>query len=183
MRPPEMVLPMLGKHRLLDLAVTPGSALACALLMLARWPGAQLLGLGPYWLLIWVVAWSLKRPAWQGGVAGLALGWVQDGLSAASPAHALSLAIVGFLSGRLGQARAFRADAIAVVLVTFAMTGVAETVMALQHGVAHPDRLGELWVRYQVIALVSALLSALWAPAVYYPLDCWWRRVARRAQA
>jgi hypothetical protein len=37
--------------------------------------------------------------------------------------------------------------------------------------------IGEIWSNHQRIALSSAILSSLWAPAVYYPLNRWWEMV------
>ena len=33
----------------------------------------------------------------------------------------------------------------------------------------------EIWTYYQRIALTSAILSSLWAPVIYYPLNQWWK--------
>jgi cell shape-determining protein MreD len=32
-------------------------------------------------------------------------------------------------------------------------------------------------LRYQQVALASAILSSLWMPVLYYPLNCWWEKV------
>lgn len=37
--------------------------------------------------------------------------------------------------------------------------------------------LGEIWMYHQRVALSSAILSSLWAPVVYYPLNHWWERL------
>ena len=39
----------------LNWCVTVGSVLLCTLILLTRFPGMELLGVGPNWLLIWVV--------------------------------------------------------------------------------------------------------------------------------
>jgi hypothetical protein len=33
---------------------------------------------------------------------------------------------------------------------------------------------GEIWLQHQRIALSSAIISSLWAPVLYYPLNRWW---------
>lgn len=136
----------------------------------------ELLGLAPNWLLIWVVAWSVKRTPLQGAIAGLALGLIQDGMTAPFPSHAIGLACVGILTARIKKQRYIQEDFISVALIVFGMAVVAETVMALQFGVMG-RKLAEIWIDYQRIALASAILSSLWAPVVYYPLNRWWRRV------
>ncbi|KAM3097966.1 rod shape-determining protein MreD, partial [Phormidesmis sp. 146-12] len=83
---------------LVNWGVTIGSILICLILLPSRLPGMELAGIGPNWLLVWVVAWSVKRSVFQGAFAGLVLGLLQDGMTAPSPTHALSLAIVGALT-------------------------------------------------------------------------------------
>lgn len=171
--------------------VTVASVLLCLLILPTRFPGTEILGVSPNWLLIWVVAWSVKRSAWQGAIAGLALGLIQDGLTSPQPSHALGLAIVGFLTARLQKQRYIQEDFISVALIVFGMAVVMETVTAIQFsavglGLAYdaPRRtLTEIWLYHQRIALSSAILSSLWAPAIYYPLNRWWERVQIAEQA
>lgn len=157
--------------------VTIGSIAICATLMPVRLPGMDLLGLGPNWLLIWVVAWSVKRTPLQGAIAGLALGLIQDGMTNPYPSHAIALACVGTISARIKKQRYIQEDFISVALIVFGMAVVAETVMAIQFGILRDRQLAEIWTDYQRIALASAILSSLWAPVVYYPLNLWWRRL------
>ncbi|GAB4132934.1 MAG: rod shape-determining protein MreD [Cyanobacteria bacterium J069] len=165
--------------------VTAGSVLACLLILPTRLAGMELLGVGPNWLLIWVVAWSIKRSPWQGALAGITLGLLQDGLTSASPTHTLSLALVGILTALIQKQRYIQEDFISVALIVFGMAVIAETVTAFQfmfQDLRLPDRLSsrtlsEIWNYHQQIALCSAILSSLWAPALYYPLNRWWQRV------
>ena len=153
------------------------SACACLLMLPTRWPGMELLGLGPNWLLIWVVAWSVKRSMFSGAIAGVILGLIQDGMTASYPTHALSLAIVGIVTARLKKQRYIEEDFISVALIVFGMAVLAETVFALQFIGVEGRQLNEVWIEYQRIALTSAILSSLWAPVVYYPLNLWWQNI------
>jgi rod shape-determining protein MreD len=147
----------------------------------------ELLGIAPNWLLIWVVAWSVKRTAYQGALAGLVLGLLQDAMTSPNPTHALSLAVVGVITARIQKQRYIQEDFISVALIVFGMAVLAETVTALQFSflgafvVGAPARvarnLAEIWTYHQRIALCSAILSSLWAPVVYYPLNRWWKRM------
>lgn len=171
--------------RVLNWTVTVGSVLLCLLLLPTRLPGMELLAVGPNWLLVWVVAWSVKRTAFQGALAGLVLGLIQDGMTSPNPTHALSLAIVGILTARIQKQRYIREDFISIALIVFGMAVLAETVIAIQFSwqtfvsdtAAVNRNLGEIWVYHQQIALSSAILSSLWAPALYYPLNRWWERI------
>lgn len=165
--------------------VVVGSVLVCLMLLPMRIPGMELLGVVPYWLLIWVVAWSVKRSMWEGAVAGLVLGLLQDAMTSPQPTHTISLIVVGVLTARLQKQRYLQEDIISVSLIVFAMAVIAETVFALQislNFLVSPDSLysslGEIWLYHQRIALSSAILSSLWAPAIYYPLNRWWDRYA-----
>lgn len=154
--------------------MTLGSLILCALLSPSRLPGTILLGLGPHWLLIWVVSWSIKRQPWEGAIAGVAAGLIQDGMTLSEPSHVFSLALVGFLTGRINKEKYIQEDFISIALIVFAMAVIAETFTAAQYTIMDFSRLIPIWTQHQQIAIVSALLSSLWAPVVYYPLNyCW----------
>ena len=169
-------------RRLLNLIVTLGSVLLCALILPTRLPGMELLSVAPNWLLIWVVTWSVKRTLLQGAIAGLALGFIQDGMTAPDPTHALSLAIIGALTARIQKQRYIKEDFISIALIVFGMAVVSETIFALQFSLqaltAAPNggsrTISEIWFYHQQVALSSAILSSLWAPVVYFPLNRWW---------
>ena len=171
------------RQMFLNWFVTVGSVLLCLLILPVRLPGMELLGVAPNWLLIWVVAWSVKRSQFQGAIAGLTLGWLQDGMTAHQPTHILSLIIVGLLTARLQKQRYIQEDFISVALIVFGMAVIAETVTAIQISMydllqtnsPYPS-LTEIWLYHQRIALSSAILSSLWAPVVYYPLNRWWEK-------
>ncbi|NEQ34123.1 MAG: rod shape-determining protein MreD [Leptolyngbya sp. SIO4C5] len=163
--------------------VTVGSVLLCLLMLPTRIPGMEILGVGPNWVLMWVVAWSVKRTAFEGAIAGLVLGLLQDGMTSPQPTHTLGLILVGILTARLQKQRYIQEDIVSVALIVFGMAVVAETVTAIQislHNLVQPGSLypplTEIWVYHQRIALSSAILSSLWAPAIYYPLNRWWEK-------
>lgn len=159
------------------------SALICILAMPLRFLGTELAGIGPNWLLIWVVAWSVKRSALQGAIAGLVLGLIQDGLTMPYPTHAVGLAVVGILTARLRKQRFIEEDFISVALIVFGMAVVAETMMAIQFSLGSDRPLVDIWFHQQQAALSSAILSSLWAPAVYYPLNRWWEHLSNLPQS
>ena len=174
-----------NKREYVNWVVTVGSALFCLLLLPMRIPGMELLGIAPNWLLIWVVAWSIKRTVIQGAIAGLVLGLIQDGMTSPDPTHVLSLAIVGILTARLQKQRYLQEDFISVALIVFGMTILAETIATLQFGffsytsagtaTLTIGKLAEVWQYRQQITLTSAIVTSLWAPIVYYPLNHWWK--------
>lgn len=157
--------------------VTALSVLLCVLIAPTRLPGMELAGIGPNWLLIWVVAWSVKRSVFQGAIAGLVLGLIQDGMTAYAPTHVFSLMAVGILTARLRKERYLREDFISIALITFAMAVIAETITAMQYTLESNRTLVEIWTYHQLIALASAVLSSLWAPIVYFPLNRWWQHL------
>jgi rod shape-determining protein MreD len=159
-----------------NILVILGSVLLCALLQPQQIPGMVLLDTTPNWLLIWVVAWSVKRSPWQGLTAGVALGLIQDGLSVAQPTHALSLGIAGFLTGQIDKQRWIAEDFISAMLIVFVMAMVVEAIFAGQLTLGRTWMPSELWPHLQRIALSSAIISSLWTPLIYVPLNYWWDR-------
>ncbi len=196
-------------RRLCDWLVVVGSVLLCLLILPARLPGAELLGIRPNWLLIWVVVWSVKRTAWQGAIAGLTLGLIQDGLTALNalvipteaariphevlaasnelvltyPSHIVSLMVAGILTARIQKQRYIQEDFISIALIVFGMAVVAETITALQYTLQGIRDVSAVWADHQRIALSSAILSSLWAPVIYYPLNRWWEFLSDLEQA
>lgn len=167
------------RQLLINCAVTAGSVLLCLMILLTRLPGMELAGIGPNWLLIWVVTWSVKRTMLQGALAGIALGMIQDGMTSTQPSHVLSLALVGVLTARLRKERYIQEDFISIALIAFGMAVVAETVTAIQYSLLSGwQSLVDIWSYHQMVALSSAILSSLWAPVIYFPLNRWWQRMS-----
>ncbi len=161
----------------LNVLVLIGSVALCAILQAQRLPGMVLLNTAPNWLLIWVVSWSVQRAPWQGAVAGIALGWIQDGLTMANPSHALGLGIAGFLTSRIDKQRLIEEDFISATLIVFVMALVVETLTSIQFALQGEWLPATIWNHLQKVALSSAIISSLWTPVVYVPLNLWWDRV------
>lgn len=175
------------QRQIVNWIVTVGSVLICLIVLPMRLPGMELLGIAPNWLLIWVVAWSVKRTVIQGAIAGFVLGLLQDGMTSPYPTHTLSLALVGILTARLHKQRYIQEDFISVALIVFGMAMLAEAVTTLQFSFLSNSEADinkfavsnfvDLWKDHQRITLASAILSSLWAPVVYYPLNRWWQKM------
>jgi rod shape-determining protein MreD len=156
--------------------ITFGSVLFCVLMLPTRFAGMELLGIGPNWLLIWVVAWSVKRSVWEGIFAGVVLGLLQDAMTSPDPTHVITLGFVGGLTALLRKQRFIQEDFISIALIVFMMAIVADSIFGLQLILMGDSNLESIWAYYQRGALASAILSSLWAPVVYYPLNVWWQK-------
>jgi rod shape-determining protein MreD len=157
--------------------VIVGSVLLCAILQPLRLPGMTLLDAAPNWFLIWVVTWSATRSPLQAVAAGIAVGWIQDALTAPDPTHALGLAIAGFLVSNFSRFRLLQENFISGALLVFVMAMVVEGVLALQFSLRGQWSATGLWPHLQQVALASAILSSLWTPILYVPLQAWWEAV------
>jgi rod shape-determining protein MreD len=156
--------------------VVAGSILFCAILQSNRIPGMLLLDTAPNWMLIWLVAWSVKRSPWEGTIAGVAVGLIQDSLTAPQPTHALSLGIAGFLTSSLDKQRIITEDFISTLLLVFIMALLVEAIFAGQLVLGGDWQLAAIWIHLQRVALSSAIISSLWTPLLYVPLNYWWDR-------
>ena len=154
-----------------------GSAIFCILLMQVRMPVIEIFDIGPNWVLIWLVTWSIKRPIFHAAITGLVLGLVLDGMSGSMPTHVYPLMVVGILTVLLYRlfVKKIQEDFISVALIVFGMAILFETLRALQFGQIGDRNLADLWVYQQQVALSSAILSSLWAPVIHFPLHRWWR--------
>ncbi|MEA5583478.1 rod shape-determining protein MreD [Nodularia harveyana UHCC-0300] len=163
-------------RKLMNWAVIFGSVLFCVLMLPTRFFGMELLGIGPNWLLIWVVAWSVKRSVWEGIFAGVVLGLLQDAMTSPEPTHAMTLGFVGCLTALLQKQRFIQEDFISIALIVFVMAIVSETIFGLQLSWMGNRNVEDIWAYYQRGTLASAILSSLWGPVVYYPLNIWWQK-------
>ncbi|MBO1047583.1 MAG: rod shape-determining protein MreD [Dolichospermum sp. LBC05a] len=164
-------------HQFMDWMVIFLTVMLCLLMLPTRLPGMELLGIGPNWLLIWVVAWSVNRSVFSGLLSGIILGLLQDAMTSPDPTHALSLGIVGMLTALMQKQRFIQEDFISIALIVFAMAVVADTIFAFQLSWAGNRHGASIWTYYQRATLASAILSSLWAPVVYYPLNRWWQQM------
>lgn len=163
--------------------VTLLSVLLCTLALHVRLPGMTLMGLGPNWLLIWLVAWSLKRPVLIAAIAGVALGFLQDAITipsqvALAPTHAIGMGIAGSLTAMLQKQRYMQEDFISVALIVFGMTVITETSLAIQLALMVKNFV-TVWTLQQRVALGSAILSSLWSPVLHFPMSRYWRSLER----
>jgi rod shape-determining protein MreD len=164
-------------QQLMDWMVTFLTVLLCLFMLPTRLPGMELLGIGPNWLLIWVVAWSVNRSVFSGMLSGIILGLLQDAITSPHPTHALALGIVGMLTALIQKQRFIQEDFISIALIVFGMAVIADTIFAVQLSLAGDRNLASIWTYYQRATLASAILSSLWAPVVYYPLNRWWQQI------
>ncbi|MGK7928053.1 MAG: rod shape-determining protein MreD [Spirulina sp.] len=199
-------------RQIFDWIVIVGSVLICLLVLPTRLPGAELFGIRPNWLLIWVVVWSIKRTPLQGAIAGMALGLIQDGMTALDgidvidgidftlpidpndpvkdvspsyPSHIWSLTVVGILTGLIDKKRYIQEDFISIALIVFGGAVISETITAIQYSLQGIRNVSLVWTEHQLlrIALSSAVISSLWAPVIYYPLNRWWEFKKEKEQS
>jgi rod shape-determining protein MreD len=165
----------------------------CLLLSPTRLPGMEILGIGPSWLVMWTIVWSLRRSMWHAATAGIVLGLIQDRMTLPDadplgtlPTHVLSLTAVGVFTVWLEKRRYINDAPISASIAAFILTIVSEAIIGSQY-LLHDtgrgfqsidfDRLSYLWIDRSSVTLIAAVLSALWMPLLYFPLHMWWKRV------
>ena len=184
-------LPPLVRNGLYLLTVV-GSAGLCLLLLPTRLPGMEILGVGPSWLVMWTIAWSLHRSVWHAATAGIVLGLIQDGMTFTTttalgtvPTHVLSLTTVGVLAFLLHKRRYLDDTVFSASTAAFLLTIVSEVITGLQYllemaieisPAASIDSLNSLSTNQLPSILITAVLSGLWMPVLYYPLQLWWQK-------
>jgi len=170
-----------------------GSASLCLLLLPTRFPGMEILGVGPNWLVMWTIAWSLHRSIWHAATAGIVLGLIQDGMTlpaagmlGSMPTHVLSLTVVGVLTVWLHKHRYIDDAIVTVVILTFLLAIVAELIMGGQYllqtsigqsAAVNFDSFSYLLTERSPVMLIAGILSGLWMPILYYPLHFWWHKI------
>ncbi len=173
--------------------VIAGSAGLCLLLLPTRFPGMEILGIGPSWLVMWTIIWSLRRSLWHATTAGIVLGLIQDGMTLPTistlgtfPSHVLSLTMVGVLTFWLCKRRYLTDRILPVAIATFLLTIVSEFVIGCQYLLQTAieksldisiDSMSHLWMNQSPVILITAILSSLWMPILYYPLHLWWQKI------
>jgi rod shape-determining protein MreD len=184
-----MSLPQIGASRskfshILSWLVTLLSVMLCTLALHTRFPGMTFMGLGPNWLLIWLVAWSLKRPVLIAAIAGVSVGLLQDAVTipgqlaslapSLMPTHSIGMGIAGGLTAMLQKQRYMQEDFISVALIVFGMAVISETALAIQLALIVKN-FSTVWTLQQRVALGSAILSSLWSPILHFPMSRYWR--------
>ena len=99
-------------RQFLNFGVTFVSVMLCILILPDSAAGNGIAGNWCNWLLIWLVAWSIKRKrtVWGAASMGLVLGFLQDAMTAPDPTHAVSLVVVGVLTVVLQKTWSIPAD-------------------------------------------------------------------------
>ncbi|AFY96006.1 rod shape-determining protein MreD [Chamaesiphon minutus] len=177
----------------LHIAIVIGSVGLCLLLLPTRFPGMEILGVGPSWLVMWTVAWSVRRSLWHAATAGIVLGLIQDAMTFPAttalgtvPTHVLSLTVVGVIAFWLQKRRYLSDTIVSVSLATVLLTIVSEVVTGAQYLLqaaieqslaASLASLDYMWTDRAIVISISAILSGLWMPIFYYPLQLWWQKI------
>jgi rod shape-determining protein MreD len=88
------------------------------------------------------------------------------------------------LTSLIQKQRFIQEDFISIALIVFGMAVVSNTILALQFSLMGGScgaecfrKAEDIWIYYQRVALASAILSSLWAPVLYYPLNRWWQKM------
>jgi rod shape-determining protein MreD len=177
----------------LHISIVIASAGLCLLLLPTRLPGMEILGIGPSWLVMWTIAWSVRRSIWHAATAGIVLGLIQDGMTFPAtatlgtiPTHVLSLTTVSVLAFWLHKRRYLDDTIFSVSIAAFMLTLVSEFVTGIQYLLetaiqqspeASLDSFNYLWTNQSPVMLITAVLSGLWMPILYYPLNFWWQKI------
>jgi rod shape-determining protein MreD len=180
-------------RNVLNLSILIGSVGLCLLLLPTRLPGMEIIGVGPSWLVMWTIAWSLRRSIWHATTAGIVLGLIQDAMTfpttttlGTMPTHVLSLTTVGVLTFWLHKRRYLSDTILSVTIATFFLTIVSELISGLQYlfqitieqsPAASIDSFSYLWTNQSPVILIAAILSGLWMPILYCPLYLWWQKM------
>lgn len=163
--------------KILHLMVVVVSVTICVMLTVFRIPALELLGIHPNWLLIWLIAWSLQKTAWEAAIAGFIVAGIYDGIALATPSHSLAFIVVGVLTSRLQKQKYIGEDFISIALIVFFMTLMSEAIFALQYSHFYQLAWAEVLPKYQEIIIVSATITSLWSPIFYYPFSLCQRRI------
>ena len=177
----------------LHISIIIASVGLCLFLLPSRLPGMEILGVGPSWLVMWIITWSLNRSMWHAATAGIVLGLIQDGMTfpptstiGTIPTHVLSLTVVGVLAVWLHKQRYLDDTILSVSIAAFFLTIVSEFITGLQYFLetaikqspaASMDTLNYFWTNQSSVVLIAAILSGLWMPILYYPLNFWWKKI------
>ncbi|NJK38504.1 MAG: rod shape-determining protein MreD [Oscillatoriales cyanobacterium RM1_1_9] len=170
-------------RRILNWSMTVLSLLGCIFLSFNTLPGMNLFGITPNWLLIYLVAWSVKHSLVESAIAGLVMGSILDGLTAPERSHIVPFVVAAVVTVLIHRRiiKKMQENFISLALIVFGMVILVEALQGLQflstHGTQQALGLTEFWVYQQRAALSSAILSSLWTPVLCLPLHYLWEQV------
>lgn len=147
------------------------SGLAVPLLVLVAPAPLRLAGVAPSWAVLWLLPWALVDGPWSGGLAGLGLGLLLDGLHAGPLQSLPALVVLGGLWGWLGQAVRIRSTVSLALLALLGSLTLAGTLM-LQQQVWRIDD-PAAWHTL----LAQSLITGLLAPLLCSPLLLLWEHI------
>jgi rod shape-determining protein MreD len=85
--------------------------------------------------------------------------------------------VVGVVTSSLKTQKYLGEDFISVAFVVFFMTFLSEAIFAIQYCRLHLMNMTDLLQKYQQVATISAIITSLWSPAFYYPMNLWQKRM------
>jgi rod shape-determining protein MreD len=107
------------------------------------------------------------------------LALVLDSMTSYYPTHLFGLVAVAWLTTQPQKRIKYEVissnSIIFVMLRVFILVLLVEGLLAIQYFSLNLSFFSELWLNYQKISLSSALLTSLWTPLLYYPLNKWWK--------
>jgi rod shape-determining protein MreD len=175
----------------IDVLIIAISAAICILMLPTRWPGMELLGVGPSWLVMWLVAWTLHRSIGSSLIAATILGLIQDGMTGGqlnlyglTLSHVISLIVVVLTVDRLHKRQYVTSSVFGAVVLAFGMTILSEIILCGQHLLdlanfqftgSEAISIDTIWQDRSRSILISALVSSIWMPLLYYPLSRRWQ--------
>lgn len=146
------------------------SILLVPLLVLASPAPLRLAGVPPSWALLWLLPWALTDGPWSGGVAGLALGLLVDGLHPGPLQSLPGLVVLGAVWGWLGRGKRVSSSVSLALLALLGSLVLAATLMVQQQ----VWKLDDLAAWHSLLA--QSLLTGLLAPLVCSSLLALWGR-------
>ena len=153
------------------------SALLVPMLTMAAPAWLALDGVGPAWAVLWLLPWALVDGPVSGGIAGVALGLVLDGLTLEGVSQVPMLLVLGWWWGRMGRRAPPIQRTLNLGLLAW-MGSVALGLSLLLQWWIHSGGLLNPWLRswgWQTI-WSQALITALLAPMLVSIQLLFWRR-------
>ena len=155
------------------------SALVVPLLTLSNPGWLGVLGVGPAWAVLWLLPWALVDGPVSGGIAGVALGLVLDGLTLGGASQVPALLLLGWWWGRLGRRAPPIQRSLNLGLLSWIGSVGLGLSLILQLWIQSGGTLGP-WMRGWALQTLwsQALITALLAPMLVSIQLLFWRRRA-----